>query len=311
MGQVLSDPELEAARGRLRRTIGPIGVWSFAFDVMSADDEAATARAIEDQGFPVLWIPEGSGSKEALAHAGHLLSSTDRLVVATGIANMWARDPQAAASGARTLGEAYPGRFILGVGAGHGYSAALRGSTWERPFTRMAGYVEAIAEAPYGGPQPEPPVPLLLAALGPRMLGLAAAQTAGAHSYFVPVAHTEVARRALGPDPFLAVEQTVIPLADGDRALEVARSWARHYLELPNYADNLRRFGFSDDDVRSPGSDRLLEATMVWGGVDAIVERVRAHLDAGADHVCVQVIEDEDGATVRLDVLAEVFAALR
>jgi probable F420-dependent oxidoreductase len=258
----------------------------------------------------VLWIPEGWGSKEALSHAAHLLAATDRLIVATGIANVWARDAVSAANGARMLGEAYPGRFVLGVGIGHSYSTELRGGTWRGPFRHMAGYVDQIAEAPYEGVEPDPPVPLLLAALGPRMLALAADRTVGAHTYFVPVEHTAVARAAVGPDPVLAVEQTVVPIADERRATEIARAWASGYLELPNYAQNLRRFGFSDDELRPPGSDRVLEATVASGSTERIVDRVRAHLDAGADHVCLQVVLDEDSARVGTPELAELFAAL-
>jgi probable F420-dependent oxidoreductase len=307
---VADDRDLRGARRRLRETIGPIGAWSYALDGLSAEDEREAARAIERIGFPVLWFPEGEGSKEALSHAGHLLASTDRLVIATGIANMWARDGMSAANGARVLGEAYPGRFVLAIGAGHADSAEMRGATWRGPFERMVRYVEQIAEAPYGGIEPDPPVPLLLAALGPRMLALAGDRTVGAHTYFVPVEHTEVARAAVGANPVIAVEQTVVPIRDGARAKELARAWAGDYLELPNYANNLLRLGFTDEDVTPPGSDRVLEATIAWGSTDVIADRVRAHLAAGADHVCIQVVLDEASARVGIDELTDLFAAL-
>ena len=158
---------MQQVRERLRSSLGAVGVWSFALDGLAASDEAAAARAFEAAGSPVLWIPEGSSSKEAFSHAAHLLATTDRLSIATGIANMWARDPVAMANGARTLGEAWPGRFVLGVGAGHEYSAQMRGFTWDKPFSRMQWYVEAMADAPYEGPEPDPAVPVLLAAPGP------------------------------------------------------------------------------------------------------------------------------------------------
>lgn len=290
--------------------LGAVGVWSFALDALAASDEAAAARAIEAAGLPVLWIPEGSSSKEAFSHAAHLLATTDRLSIATGIANMWARDPVAMANGARTLGTAWPGRFILGVGAGHEYSAQLRGFTWDKPFSRMQWYLKAMADAPFEGPEPDPAVPVLLAALGPRMLALAGTVTAGAHTYFVPVEHTVLARKALGADPVLAVEQTVVPVADASKARELARSFAAGYLELPNYAKNLRRVGFSPEDVSGGGSDRLIDATIAWGNTGRIAERVRSHLDAGADHVCVQVILDTEGRQVGVESVEELFREL-
>jgi len=301
---------MQQVRERLRRSLGAIGVWSFALDGLAASDEAAAARAFEAAGSPVLWIPEGSSSKEAFSHAAHLLATTDRLSIATGIANMWARDPVAMANGARTLGEAWPGRFVLGVGAGHEYSAQMRGFTWDKPFSRMQWYVEAMADAPYEGPEPDPAVPVLLAALGPRMLALAGTATAGAHTYFVPVEHTAVARRALGPDPVLAVEQTVVPVAEASTARELARSFAAGYLELPNYVKNLRRIGYTEDDVAGVGSDRLIDATIAWGTLEQIAERVRAHLDAGADHVCLQVILDSEGRQVGVQQVEELLGML-
>jgi probable F420-dependent oxidoreductase len=163
--------------------------------------------------------------------------------------------------------------------------------------------------APVSSPDPEVPVRRLLAALGPRMLALSAERALGAHTYFVPVEHTAGAREALGPEPVLAVEQTVVLDPEPTRARAVARDWAIHYLELPNYANNLRRLGFTDDEVAGQGSDRLVDATVAWGDVEAISRRVREHLDAGADHVCLQVITGDE-ARVPLEELRELASML-
>jgi len=235
------------------------------------------------------WFPESIGSKEAFAHAALLLGASSHLIVATGIANVYARDPMAMANGARTLAEAYPGRFLLGLGVSHAPSVARRGSVYERPIERMSAYLDAMDAAAYVGPAPAEPVPVVLAALGPRMLELAAARTDGAHPYFVPVKHTVMARERLGKEPLLVVEQTAIFDTDRGRARETARAFAARYLSLDNYANNLRRLGWGDDDIAGGGSDRLLDAVVIQGDAQAIAARVREHLDAGADHVCVQL----------------------
>jgi len=277
---------------RLAERIGRAGVWSFALQRLAAADEGAAAREYERLGFPSLWIPESLGSKEVFAHAALLLGATDRLVLATGIANIYARDPMAMANGAKALGEAYAGRFVLGIGVSHAPSVATRGSAYGKPIETMTAYLDAMAAAQYAAPEPEPPVPLVLAALGPRMLELAAERTDGAHPYFVPVDHSPIARRHLGPEPFLGVEQAAVLTTDRAAGLRIARAFAKNYLALPNYANNLRRLGWSDEDVAGEGSERLVDAVIAIGDVDAIVARVRAHLEAGADHVCVQLREE-------------------
>jgi probable F420-dependent oxidoreductase len=287
-------------RAALRRRLGTIGAWSFALDELPVDEERRAARRIEAAGYTALWIPEATSSKEAFAHAAELLHATERIAIATGIANMWARDAVAMANGGRTLADAHAGRFILGVGAGHEHSATRRGFTWERPLSRMRWYVQRMSDAPYGGPDVAPP--LLLAALGPRMLALARERAAGVHTYFVPVEHTARARAALGSEPVIAVEQTCVLEPDAVRARRRAREFASEYLQLPNYANNLRRLGFSEGQVAPPGDDRLIDETIAWGNADAVVRRVRDHLAAGADHVCIQVL-GETSADVALDEL--------
>jgi probable F420-dependent oxidoreductase len=274
---------------RLAERLGPVGVWSWALQRLSAADEGAAARELEAIGYAVAWIPETLANKELFSQAGILLGATTRIAVASGIANIHARDPMAMANGARALGEAYPDRFVLGLGVSHAPSVATRGGTYGRPIETMRTYLDAMDAAGYGAPEPDPPVPLVLAALGPRMLELAAERADGAHPYFVPVEHTSIAREHLGPEPCLAVEQTAVLSTDPGEARRIARAFARGYLALPNYANNLRRLGWSEADLAGDGSDRLIDAVIAWGDVDAIVKRVRAHLDAGADHVCIQL----------------------
>jgi probable F420-dependent oxidoreductase len=302
-----------SGRGRaVAATLGRIGAWSFALQAHAAAEEQAAASELEAVGYPVVWIPESLGSKEVLSHAGILLAGTRRIAVATGIANIYGRDPEAAANGANALGEAYPGRFVLGLGVSHAPSVAQRGATYGRPVERMREYLDAMDRVRSVGPIADPPVPRVLAALGPRMLELAAERADGAHPYFVPVEHTFRARAILGPEPFLGVEQTVVMERDPARARGIARAFASRYLALPNYANNLRRLGYEDADFPGDGSDRLIDAVIAWGDADAIVDRVRQHLDAGADHVCVQVraADPRDMAVATFGELWEALAPL-
>jgi probable F420-dependent oxidoreductase len=280
--------EHEAVRARL----GRVGVWSFAFDALPASAVREAAAGIEALGYAALWVPEGGTSREIFAHLSLLLSATERITACSGIANVTARHPEAMAGGARTLADAFGERVVLGIGIGHQYTAGRRGLEWTDPVGRMESYLDVMDRAPVG-PPPEVPVRRLLAALGPRMLGVAAARALGAHTYFVPVEHTVRARALLGSAPVLAVEQTAIVSADPAAARGIARPWAADYLELPNYANNWRRLGYGDD-LGDGGSDRLIDAAFAWGDVSSIADRVREHLDAGADHVCVHVISDRD-----------------
>jgi probable F420-dependent oxidoreductase len=271
-------------------TLGRFGAWSFALQANPAAVGQAAVADLEAMGYGAVWIPESVGSKEAMSHAGLLLGGgAERIVVATGIANIYARDPMAAANGSRTLNEAYPGRFVFGIGVSHAPSVAARGGTYASPIETMRAYLDAMEAARYVGPEATAPAPLLLAALGPRMLELSAERTDGAHPYFVPVEHTALARSILGPEPCLAVEMTAVMETDASEARRIARAFARHYLALPNYANNLRRLGFDDDDLADEGSDRVIDAVIAWGDAPTIAERARQHLDAGADHVCIQL----------------------
>ena len=216
------------------------------------------------------------------------------MLLVSGIANIWARDPTAMANGWRMLSDAYPGRFVLGVGVSHAGSVARRGSTYEKPYSAMRDYLDAMDRAPSSAAEPEVTPRLVLAALGPKMLELAAERAHGVHPYFVPVEHTAFARQRLGPGPVLAVEQTVVLESDPSEARRVARGFALDYLQTENYARNLKRVGWTDADVAGQGSDALIDAVVAWGDVDRIAVRVRQHLDAGADHVCVQVVSEDE-----------------
>jgi probable F420-dependent oxidoreductase len=222
-----------------------------------------------------------------------VLAATERLVMATGIVNVWGRDPLAAVTAQLTLSEAYPERFVLGLGASHAPLVEdLRGYRYERPLTKVRDYLDGMdrfAQHYYRAPRP-PGTSRVLAALGPRMLALAAERADGAHSYFVPPEHTAQARQVLGPGKVLAVEQAVVLETDPSAARELARRHTRSYLRLPNYANNLRRFGYDDADLADEGSDRLVDAIVAWGDMDAVTRRVDEHRSAGADHVCIQVL---------------------
>ena len=294
---------------RLAALLGRVGIWSFALQRLAARDEIDAARQFEALRYPSLWIPESLGSKDAMAHAALLLAGTDKIPLATGIANIHARDPMAMANGARALGEAYPDRFVLGIGVSHAPSVEMRGGDYGKPMVQMKAYLDAMDAAQYAAPEPNPPVPLMLAALGPKMLELAAQRADGAHPYFVPVEHTPIARQHLGPEPCLATEVTAVLTTDRSAGLDIARRFAHNYLVLPNYANNLRRLGWSDSDIESE-SDKLIDAVVAIGDVDAIVRRVNDHLAAGADHVCVQ-IRAEKSTDPAAGAYRELAAALR
>jgi probable F420-dependent oxidoreductase len=269
--------------------LGRIGVWAF-LDMLPARDARAAAKEIEDLGFGALWIPEALG-REAFTHAAMLLAGTTRLVVATGIANVWARDAMAMAGAQRTLCEAYPDRFLLGMGVSHQpLVGGVRGHDYRNPLSYMRAYLDAMDRAPFTAAQPSAPPLRVLAALHPRMLELARERSWGSHPYFVTPEHTARARRALGKDRLLAPEQAVLLETDAATARTIARQHMAVYLGLPNYRRNLLALGFGESDFDHGGSDRLVDAIVAWGDVETIRARVRAHRDAGADHVCLQAL---------------------
>ncbi|MFG2223368.1 TIGR03620 family F420-dependent LLM class oxidoreductase [Streptomyces sp. NPDC048644] len=292
----------------LASRIGRIGVWHGGLSRVPAAQAREAAAEIEQLGYGALWFGEGPGS-EAISQAALLLSATERITVATGIANIWVRDASAASAAAHNLAAAYDGRFLLGLGASHAPLVDQRGHTYAKPLAAVRAYLDAMDAAPYAGPAVDPAPARVLAALGPKMLELAAARAAGAHPYFVTTEHTARAREVLGAGPLLAPEQAVLLETDPEKARSLARAHhTRFYLELPNYTGNLRRFGFGDEDFADGGSDRLVDAIVAWGDVDAIRRRVQEHHDAGADHVSVQPIA-ADG--LGLEQLRELAPALR
>jgi len=242
------------------KRLGEVGAWTFDIERLSAGAAREYVRELESLGVRALWIPESLGSKEVFAHAGLLLAASDRLVIATGIANMWARDATAMANGHRTLAEAYPGRFLLGVGVSHAPVVKMRGASYDKPVESLARYLDAMDKAPFTGVASAESPSRVLAALGPRMLRLAAERSIGAHPYFVPVEHTTRARKELGAGPLLAVEQAAVLSTDPTVARATARKHMKRYLGLDNYANNLKRIGWSDGDLANDGSDKLVDA---------------------------------------------------
>jgi probable F420-dependent oxidoreductase len=289
----------------LRDRIGRVGVWLGPIGLEPAKEERAAIARIEELGYGAAWFGEGPANREAMSHAALLLQASERLVIATGIANVWARDATAAINGANTLNEAYPDRFVLGLGVSHAPIVNSRGHDYGKPLTAMSRYLEAMDKHTYSAPSPERPSPIVLAALRPKMLELARDRTAGAHPYFVPPSHTAKAREILGPRPLLAPEQVVVLETDPTRAREIGRRHMAPYLRLPNYVNNLRTLGFDDADFADGGSERLVDAIVAWGDEGAIARRVREHLDAGADHVAIQAYaENGKAALAQLEGLA-------
>jgi probable F420-dependent oxidoreductase len=288
--------------------LGRIGIWLGMLGWAPASATREAAAEIEDLGYGALWLGEAHSGKEAFASLGLALAATQRIVVASGIANIWVRDATAMNAGANTLAEAYPGRFVLGLGVSHPPQLAPRGHEYRRPVAAMRAYLDAMDAVGYEGPRPAAPVDRILAALRPKMLELAREKSRGAHPYFVPPEHTARAREILGPGLLLAPEQAVLLETDPDLARARARDHMTWYLTLPNYVENLRWLGFGDADFAGGGSDRLVDAIVAWGDEATIEARVREHLDAGADHVALQPLAPDRG--LGLDQLRRLAPAL-
>ena len=280
--------------------LGRIGIWTSALDRQPAAVVRRAVAEIEGLGYGALWVGEAV-RREAFANASLLLSASTQLVVATGIANIWARDPMAAAAGQRTLSEAWGGRFLLGLGISHDPLVTSRGHRYEQPLETMRAYLDAMDRAFYDAPAPgATDMVRVLAALGPRMLALAAERADGAHPYLVPPEHTHRARQILGATKLLCPEFAVVPEPDAAEARRIARKHLGTYLRLKNYYRSLSRLGYGEDDLSGGGSDRLVDALVGWGTLEQVARRVGEHLDAGADHVAVQVLS-EDPARLPLD----------
>jgi probable F420-dependent oxidoreductase len=268
--------------------IDKLGVWA-ATDNLSASAAAAFARRVEAWGYAALWIPEGIG-REIFSASTWLLANTSSLIVATGIANIYARDPVSSAAAQKGLNEQSGGRFLLGLGVSHIPLVEVRKHAYGKPVATMRAYLRGMAEADYRSIAPQAPPKTVLAALGPKMLELSAELADGAHPYNVPPEHTRQARSILGPAKLLCVEQAAILETNPAEARAIARRFLAIYLTLPNYVDNWRRLGFTDPDFAGGGSDRLIDEVIAWGDEKAIRARIHEHWQAGADHVCVQAI---------------------
>jgi probable F420-dependent oxidoreductase len=270
--------------------LGPTGIWQR--ELRFHEDRGARLEAaaeVEELGYTALWVPDVGG--DVMGVVDELLSATKAIPVATGIVNIWMHEPEAIAAGWADIERRHPGRFTLGLGIGHApiVDEMLEPGRYRRPLAFMREYLDAIDAA-------DPTVPpdrRMIASLGPRSLELCRQRTGGSCPYLVNPEHTRMAREILGPDRVLAPEQSVLLETDPVRARAKARAFVADYLTLPNYVANLRRLGFEEAELTGTGSDRLADAIVAWGDEQAIADRVAAHRDAGADHVCIQVIDAE------------------
>lgn len=286
-----------SARDRLSTT----GVWYFT-DAMSSGEAAETAGRIESLGYSTLWLPDTVG-RDPFAHIAWLASQTESLQFATGIANIFHRHPGPMKQAANTLAEQSGGRFVLGLGVSHGpLVAGLRGLDYSKPFSKMRDYLTAMDASPYRATRPDEAPLRLLAALGPKMLELSASAADGAHPYWTTPQHTAMAREIIGPDALLCVEQKVVLSTDADAARAAGIEALGMYASLPNYRNNWKRLGFTEDEIERR-DDRFVDAVVVWGDEDGVRAGVQAHYDAGADHVCVQPLSTEGAPALDWNVL--------
>jgi probable F420-dependent oxidoreductase len=281
----------------------PYAAW-LRLEAQTTDVSRSAARAVESLGFSALWVPETPTSREAFTHAGILLAATETLIVGTGIASIWARDATATAAAAHTLSDAYEGRLIVGLGISHAVRAADRGHQYEKPFTHMSRYLDAVETAGPFTPPPRRPARTVLAALGPRMQELARDRTDGVHSFFVTPEHTKDARSRLGAGSLLIPQQAFVIGSPGLEDRAVARAFVASRLALPNYVQHLLRSGFDESDLADGGTDRLVDAMVAIGSASAVAERMRAHLYAGATQVAAHPLIETEGGVVQLEALA-------
>jgi len=273
----------------MQNRLNTTGVWFFT-DGLDTPRSRDLAAKVEGLGYSALWIPDTLG-RDPMVNAAILLEATTDLVVATGIANIHMRHPGMMKQGALSLAEMSGGRFLLGLGVSHApMIEGLRHLPYDKPLSTMRTYVEAMESSLYTAPTPAEPPLTVLAALGPKMLALAAEKTAGAHPYWTTPEHTAMARELMGPDALLCVEQKCVLTTDREVAHETTRKQLGMYIELPNYRNNWKRLGFTEDEIASR-HPRFLDAVMAWGDLDSISARIKAHYDAGATHVCIQPID--------------------
>ena len=277
--------------------LGRIGIWSLQLVDAREGLQEAVAE-LDELGYSALWISNvpAMDGPALFERARELLDATRRIVVATGIASVWTHPAAEAAAAHRVLTKAHPGRFLLGLGVSHQQIVDReQAGRYSRPVERMQEYLDSLDS----GPNPVPPAERVLAAQGPRMLALARDRSAGAHPYNVTVEHTTLARDVLGPNRLLAPEQAVVLETDPARARMIGRQHLARYLQLPNYTNNWLRLGFTADDLAGGGSDRLVDGLVAWGTVETIRNRIAEHHRAGADHVCIQVVTEDDARLPR------------
>jgi probable F420-dependent oxidoreductase len=263
-----------------------IGVWNRVFRQEKPEVLKAIAE-VEDLGYGAVWMP-GGGHAGLSDHLQNLLKATRRTVIATGIVSIWTHPAGATAAMQHALEQAYPDRFLLGIGISHQRSVEGAGITYERPLRKLREYLDQLDAAP----NPVPVDERILASLGPLSLKLARERSVGTHPYFMPVEHTRISREGVGPGKIVAPEQMVVLETSADRARTIARIHAERYLHAPNYVNNLLRLGFTDEDVANGGSERLIDAVVAWGEPATVARRIAEQHAAGADHVCIQVLNE-------------------
>jgi probable F420-dependent oxidoreductase len=275
-------------------TLSGTGVWNSALRYGDAGEVAEVVAELEQLGYSAVWVGDIGG--DLFGSVAALLAATKTAVVATGIANIWLRAPEETARQHATLSAEHGRRFLLGLGVSHAHLVErIAGEEYKRPLARMRAFLDGLDAA-------EVPVPAddrVIAALGPKALTLAGERSAGTHPYLTTPEHSATARAALGDDAIVAPEQGLILETDPDTARAIARGFLSRYIVAPNYTNNWRRLGFGDDDLADGGSDRLVDALIAWGDENALAARVQAHRDAGASHVCVQVLTDQSPAFPR------------
>lgn len=274
--------------------LGRIGLWAADFDLQPMTKAQEAIAQVEEMGYGAVWVPEAV-IREPFASTALLLSATKKMVLATGIASLHARTAQTMQAGWKTLTEAFPDRFLLGIGVSHAPMVqGVHKGNYDKPYSTMVEYLDAMDNGIFFGAAPTTAPQRVLAALGPKMLKLAAERGAGAHPYFTPVEHTAFARETMGANALLAPELAVVLETDATKAREIARKYMTTYTRLPNYTNNLKRFGFTEEEITHQ-EDRLVDAIVAWGSIDTVSAAVKSHLDAGADHVCIQVLTDKTG----------------
>ncbi len=292
---------LSEDRAAMRSRLGTWGAWVGALTAVPASIGRPTAAAVEAAGYTCLWYPEGMGVRESYSNGAVILGATKQIMVASGIANVWARDALASASASRTLNDSFDDRFLLGLGVSHPPQVDPRGTTYLKPVAKMREYLGQLNASEFNSPdigQAAPlPVQTIIAALRPKMLEVARDLSLGAHPYLVPVEHTVRAREILGPDPLLIPEHKIIIEPDAEKARARARDAIGWYLGIENYKQNLLWLGYTEADIADGGSDRLIDALVAHGDVDTVVAKLREHLAAGADQVAVQALGDESDPT--------------